>query len=207
MKYGIMPRAMWTLFSGSFKRELPLLTDEEQKDVMQRAKKAYVRILESIPEFDSDDDLVYNLLSGAMLASVYTELPEKPNLRAVELYYRESMTGCAAMRAHMKKEDKFSEEAQEKLALKADESLKRTNPYTWKYRYEKGSDKNSFSAYFDTCGILYLFRKLGIEEIVPAMCSYDYQMAELSHSEFTRQFTLAEGGKCCDCHYSKKIPV
>ncbi len=38
----------------------------------------------------------------------------------------------------------------------------------------------------------------------PAMCTYDYEMAELGGIVFTRKYTLAGGGPCCDCHYRKK---
>ncbi|QNK40651.1 L-2-amino-thiazoline-4-carboxylic acid hydrolase [Caproicibacter fermentans] len=45
---------------------------------------------------------------------------------------------------------------------------------------------------------------LGISEITPVMCSYDYDMAGLGGSVFNRRHTLARGGLCRDCHYQKK---
>lgn len=98
----------------------------------------------------------------------------------------------------------YSAKAQTKLAQQAKISQTRTNPYTWKFRYEVGINLNSFDTYFDTCGICYLFQKLRIQEITPAMCTYDYDMAELGGSVFTRQYTIANKGPFCDCHYRKK---
>jgi hypothetical protein len=105
----------------------------------------------------------------------------------------------------MKKKNKFTKEAQAKLAMDAKESEKKNNQYTWKFRYEAGADINSYIQYFDSCGICYLFKKLGIQEITPALCTYDYDMAELGGTVLTRNHTLAEGSSCCDFYFQKKL--
>lgn len=38
--------------------------------------------------------------------------------------------------------------------------------------------KHNFDAVFDRCGICYLFQQLDIAEVIPALCAYDYTMAE-----------------------------
>ena len=58
-----------------------------------------------------------------------------------------------------------------------------------------------FTAVFYTCGICTLMNKLGLSEYIPAMCAYDYDIAEMNNTKFTREFTLATGGPYCDCHY------
>ena len=75
------------------------------------------------------------------------------------------------------------------------------NQYSWKFTVEDGKTLNQYVATFYTCGICYLMKKLGLEEYIPAMCSLDYDMARLNNTKFTREFTLASGGKYCDCHY------
>lgn len=204
MKYRFLPHAMWTLFHGSFQRQLPLLTKSVPKPLMRRAKSTYREIFQPIPDFDKGDRFLVNILSAAMLAAVYLNLSEKPELKAVTAYYHRAMTGNAVMKTFLRKGDHYSTKAQQKLARQAEESQGRNNPYTWRFRFESGSTQNSYSAYFDTCGIVYLFQKLGISEITPAMCTYDYDMAELGGSIFTRQHTLAQGASCCDCHYQKR---
>lgn len=204
MKYGFFPRMMWFIFHGSFQKQLYLITVDDPKIVMKKARSVYQTILESITEFDKNDRFIANILSGAMLAAVYVNLKEKPNLNDMTMYYHKAMNENVMMKYFIKKQDKYSEKAQEKLARQAKDSRTRNNPYTWKFRYEAGPDINSFSTYFDTCGICYLFQKLGISEITPSMCTYDYDMAKLGGSLFTRQNTLAQGGSCCDCHYQKK---
>lgn len=52
-------------------------------------------------------------------------------------------------------------------------------------------------------GMWLLFRQLGIAAVVPAMCAYDYTMAEKTGTVFTRQYTIAGGGPRCGCHYRK----
>ena len=204
MKYGFLPRGMWAAFGGSFQRQLPLITNAPPAEIMRRAKREYRAILADIPEFDRGDRFLVNILSAAMLAAVYLNLPEKSELPAMTKYYGSAMTENAVMGYFLKKQDHYTSKAQSQLARQAEKSQTRNNPYSWKFRYEAGPDITSYSAYFDTCGILYLLQKLGIPEVVPAMCAYDYDMAALGGSKFTREQTLAGGGACCDCHYRKK---
>lgn len=207
MKYAFLPRAMWMIFRGSFQRELHRMSNADAKSTIDRAGKRYREILAPIPEFEKGDRFLFNILSASMLAAVYLELPEKPCLKQVEDFYHHAMTDNAVMKKFMKKKNSYTEKGQAKLAQQAADSAGRLarNPYTWQFTYEPGPDINSYSAIFTACGIKYLFETLGISEITPAMCTYDYDMAELGGSIFTREHTLAEGGPCCDCHYCKRI--
>lgn len=204
MKYGFFPRMMWFVFHGSFQKQLHIISTDDPKVVMKKAKVVYRTILEEIPEFDKNDKFIANILNAAMLAAVYLNVKEKPNLDDITTYYHKSMNENVVMKYFIKKQNKYSEEAQTKLAQHAKVSQSKTNPYTWKFRYEAGTNINSFSTYFDTCGICYLFQKLGIPEITSAMCTYDYDMAKLGGSILTRHNTLAKGGPYCDFHYQKK---
>lgn len=206
MKYGFLPKGMWLVFRGSFQRELYRMSNADAKSALQRAGKRYREILKPIPDFEKGDRFLMNILSAAMLAAVYLELPEKPDLKRVEDFYHHAMTDNAVMKLFLKKSNKYTSKGQEKLAQQAADSEGRLarNPYTWQFTYEAGPDVNSYSAIFTACGIKYLFETLGISEITPAMCTYDYDMAELGGSIFTREYTLAGGGHCCDCHYRNK---
>ena len=61
------------------------------------------------------------------------------------------------MRAFLRKDDHYNAKALAKYTRQAEASRYRSNPYTWQF----------YSAYFDTCGILYLFSKLWLFEIIP----------------------------------------
>lgn len=206
MKYGIMPRLMWKVFHGSFARELPSITKEDIEPLMKRSYGRYRDILTSIPEFEKGDRFLVNILSAAMLSAVLLELPERPPVKAVEGYYHNAMTKTSVMRLSLKRGGAYTAKAQKKLAQQAEDSTRRYrgNPYTWCFRFEPGPSLDSYSAIFSACGICHLFQTLELSEYIPAMCTYDYDMAELSGSVFTRQFTLAGGGPCCDCHYSRR---
>lgn len=180
------------------------MTEDNPRMIMKKARSRYREILSNIPDFDQDDRFLVNILSAAMLAAVYLHLPEKPSLDAVTAYYHKAMMENRVMRLFLKRQDSYSAKAQAVLARQAKASQTRSNPYSWRFRYEAGPDQNSYSTYFDTCGILSLMEKLGIPEIMPAMCSYDYDMVELGGSIFTREHTLAGGGSCCECHYRKR---
>ena len=205
MQFGMMPRLMWTVFRGSFTRELPKITREAPKPLMERAYRRYREILTTIPEFEKGDRFLVNFLGASMLPAVLLELPEKPPVKAVEEYYHNAMTNNTVMRLFLKKGGAYTAKGRAKLARQAADSPRRyqENPCTWCFTHEPGPDLNSYSTFFTACGIYRLFQSLGISEYTPAMCTYDYDMAELSGSEFTRQYTLAGGGPCCDCHYRR----
>ncbi len=84
MKYGTMPRLMWTVFRGSFARELPRLTDAPAGPLMGKAHRRYREILAPIPEFERGDRFLVNILSASMLSAVLLELQEWPTVAAVE---------------------------------------------------------------------------------------------------------------------------
>lgn len=121
------------------------------------------------------------------------------------MFRRNSAPYLQAIQLFLKKGGKYTTKAQAKLAQQARDSAERlaVNPYTWCFTYEPGPDWNSYTANFTACGILHLLDTLGLGEYVPAMCTYDYDMAKLGGSIFTRKYTLAGGGPCCDCHYQK----
>lgn len=203
MKYGYLPKLMWRVFAPNFKKQLNTISSENTKKVMNTAHKKYKEILADIQEFDKDDRFILNILSASMLAAVYLSLDNKPDVGALTDYYAKSMNNLI-MRIHLRKSNQFTANYQDTLREDAKKSKKRINPYSWVYDFREGDDINSFTATFHTCGICYLLNSLGIPEIAPALCRYDYTMAEQTGTEFTRKYTIASGGKYCDCHYKNR---
>ena len=201
MKYGMMPRVMWLLFHGSFERALETeLHQEDGKEIMRKAYKHYKEILEDVDEFDSGDHFLVNILSCAMFSGVYLSLPKKPDVAAMTRYYSTAMD-VPVMRPFVGRPGSHTQKKLDKLKRSAEFSQSVTNPYSWHFVIEDGATPTDYTATFSTCGICCLMKKLGIEEVTPAMCQYDYDMAQMSGTVFTRKFTLASGGPCCDCHY------
>lgn len=149
--------------------------------------------------------LLINLLSASTFASIYLSLQNKPTIEQLTEYYETSMNDCFATKIVLKHNNNFSEKHQNNLNINALKSQKATNPFTWRYKFIRGENLDSFDAVFDKCGIYELMKTLGIPEITPAMCAYDYGMAKLTGTVFTRKYTLAGGGPVCDCHYKKKV--
>lgn len=201
MKMGILPRGMWLLFRGGFEKQLPLLNVQAPDGLMKQANRKYREIIGTIRPFGESDALEVNIISAAMLAAVYLSLPEKPEVKAVERYYAAAMDPI--MRLFLKCNDYYTARYQSNLAAKARRSRRSTNPYSWRFQFTPGPTLDSFTAVFDHCGICHLFQQLGIAEAIPAMCAYDYTMAEKTGTIFTREFTIAGGGPHCDCHYRK----
>lgn len=201
MNMGILPRGMWLLFRGSFEKQLPALGVQIPDGLMKQANRKYREIIGTIQPFGENDPLEMNIISAAMLAAVYLSLPEKPEIKAVERYYAAAMDPI--MRLFLKRSNYYTVKYQSNLAAKAQRSRHSTNPYSWRLTFTPGPTLDSFDAVFDHCGICHLFQQLGIGDVVPAMCAYDYTMAEKTGTIFTREFTIAGGGPHCDCHYQK----
>lgn len=204
MKYGLLQKSVWFLFHNDYKKQLIKYTNEPDiNSVMKKAHNEYKKIIQDIPEFGENDTLLVNLVSGAQFAAIYKSLSIKPDIDIMTKIYHGTMDNNFITSKFAKKKlqapfDKSNKEENENQALK---SQKGTNPYTWKWTYKLSPDGKSYSKVFSECGINKLFYKLGIQEITPAMCSYDYKMAEAAGTKFKRKYTLAGGGPFCDCNY------
>jgi len=204
MKYGFMQRGMWLAFKGTFKKHLPVFGEAGGNKFMSAAKKTYRTIIAGIDEFEKDDRFLVNILSCAMLSSVLLNLKGKPSLEAARLYYKKSMDDNFFMRYAAAHSTAYTENGRNKLKALAKKSEGNLNPYSWKYSVTDGQTINEYTATFYTCGICYLMERLGLKEYIPAMCSYDYDMAAMNNTSFSREYTLAGGGPYCDCHYNHK---
>lgn len=204
MKNGFITRSMWTLFAPTFKKYLPMFGVTDCKAVMKKAKAKYRAILSDIPPFGKNDILLVNLISAAEIAAVYLSIGKKPSCEQMKEYYGTSMDESRVMRIFLKSAKYYSVKYQKNLAKQAEVSQLSNNPYSWRFKYYPGKSLDTFDAIFDRCGICHLFQCLGIYEITPAMCAYDYGMAKWTDTVFTRETTLASGGNVCDCHYKNR---
>lgn len=200
-----MPKLMWTVYKGTFKKQLTeTLREESPGEVMKSAHKKYKEILADVDEFEKGDRFLINILSCAMLSSVLLSVKNKYTVEEVRAYYRNAMCENFITKSAATKSKSYTEKGRAKLKEQAKKSEKNTNPYSWKFSVEDGKTLNQYTAYFYTCGICYLMTKLGLKEYISAMCTFDYDMAAMNNTVFTREYTLASGGKYCDCHYDHK---
>lgn len=205
MKYGLLPKLMWSVYKGTFTKQLTETLDEsDPKGVMKRAHAKYKEILSDVTEFDKGDKFVINILSCAMLSAVLLTVDNKYSVEDVRVFYRKAMCENFVTKSAATKSKSYTLNGRKKLKEQALRSQSVTNPYSWKFSVEDGETLNEYTATFYTCGICFLMTKLGLKEYIPAMCTLDYDMAELNNTVFVRQHTLAEGGDCCDCHYFHK---
>lgn len=204
MKIGILERTMWKVFRPTFQKNTSIIGVEDSKMLMKKAKIKYYEILKDIPEYGENDVLLINLIGAAMYASVYISLEKKPTIDRLSEYYEIAMNSNIVMKIFLKSSNYYSKKYQNSLKKSAEKSQKSSNPYTWRFKVIQGDTLESFDAVFDRCGIWHMMNQLGIPEATPALCRYDYAMAKLTNTVFTREQTLAGGGTMCDCHYRKK---
>lgn len=205
MRYDFVPKLMWQVFKGTFENALGNeLEIQNTKSIMKMAHRDYKRILADVNEFEKGNRFFFNILSGAMLTAVLMNLPIKYSVEQIRRYYKRAMSDNICMKIFAKKSKAYTVKGRAKLKQQAQKSMQTTNPYDWKYSIEDGETINQYTAFFYTCGICYLMTKWGYAEYIPAMCAFDYDMAAMNDTVFTREFTLAGGGEYCDCHYNHK---
>jgi len=205
MKNKLKTKILWQIFKGSFAKNLSMLNIEVENSFMKKAKIEYIKIIDKIPAYGKNDILFNTIVNASVLAAIYLTLENKPSVEVMREYYKKSMCENKIAIGTIKSNNMYAAKYQNKLKEQGEKSQKASNPYTWRFTFYKGKDINSFDAVFDKCGICNLFKDLGISELTPAMCAFDYDMAEYTNTLFTRQTTIAGGGKVCDCHYAKKI--
>ena len=202
MRYGFIQRLMWTGFKGTFRKQLSKSFDERNPaEVIKNASKKYRKILSGVDEFEKGDHFLMNILSCAMLFVVLLLTKKIFPGRSPRLLPQGDVRKLSDESSRQKSRA-YTAKGRELLKSQAKESEKNTNPYSWKFSVEDGETLNQYTATFHTCGVCFLMTKLGLKEYIPAMCSLDYDMAALNNTEFSREFTLAGGGKYCDCHYN-----
>lgn len=195
---------MWKVFRPTFQKNTSIIGVEDSRTLMKKAKIKYYEILKDIPEYGENDVLLINLIGAAMYAAVYISLEKKPTINQLSEYYEIAMNSNIIMKIFLKSSNYYSKKYQNSLKKSAEKSQKSSNPYTWRFKVIQGDTLESFDAIFDKCGIWHMMNQLGIPEATPALCRYDYAMAKLTNTVFTREQTLAGGGTVCDCHYQKK---
>lgn len=206
MKYGFLPKIMWTAYKSTFKQHLTkTLKEADASATMNNAHKKYKEIILNLPQFDKGDRFIINILSCAMLSSILLSVKNKYSVEEIRKYYRNAMCENLMTKFASQKSKSYTAKGREKLKQQAKQSEKIDNPYSWKFSVEDGETINKYTAYFYSCGICRLMTELGLSEYIPAMCSLDYDMAKLNNTEFSREYTLASGGPYCDCHYNHNI--
>ena len=210
MKYAGMPMGMWALFAGSFQKQLTAVFGYDAaaaRAITKKARPKYRQIVADVPEFEKADRFKMNLVNCAMLSAFILSMPERPDVaRLTDYYAKAMMTG--PMRWFCRKSGRNKFTPQDIAAMKQTAKLRAAdrNLYSWNMDFFEYPDGSGYEARFTACGICALMQKLGLYDLVPAMCRLDYTMSEAGGaSDFVREYTLASGGPYCDCGYKKKL--
>jgi hypothetical protein len=203
MIYGLTARSVWKSFSQNYQYELAkILHLTTADDIVARSMPKYKEIVAKIEEIKEGGFYLNEILVAAVMASIYMTLDEKPPIeKMIEINKKVALKNKTMQRLAIS-EKKYTPDGQKKIAKEAEKSMTKTNPYDWKYTYEAGESCHKYSIYYHQCGVVHLYKELGIEELIPAMCCLDYQRANMNNTLFTRESTIAEGAEVCDCHFN-----
>ena len=209
MKYAGMPFGMWTLFSGSFQKQLTTVFSydaDTAKAVMKKAKPRYKEIIAGLPEFEDTDRFKMNIVNCAMLGAVILSMPQRPDVEHLTDYYAKAMM-TTPMKWFCRRSGKNKFTEKDIAGMKATAALKAAdrNPYSWNMEFYEYPDGSGYEGRFTKCGICVLMQKLGLYDLTPALCHLDDTMSEAGGAaDFVREYTLASGGPYCDCGYKKR---
>ena len=92
----------------TFQKNAYMLGVKEERTFMNHAKKRYYQILKDIPEYGENDVLLVNLISASMLAAIYLNLDNKPNIDTLADYYELSMNTNPIMKIFLKRSDQYT---------------------------------------------------------------------------------------------------
>ena len=147
MKYGFMPKLMWTVYKGTFKKQLTkTLREDSPNGVMKLARKKYKEILADVDEFEKGDGFLINILSCAMLSAVLLSVKNKYTVEEVRVYYRKAMCENFITKSVATKSKSYTEKGRAKLKEHATKSQSNANPYSWKFTVEDGETINQYTA-------------------------------------------------------------
>ena len=94
MTYFGMPFGMWTMFAGSFQKQLTAVLDYDTataRAITKKAKPKYKEIIAKLPEFEKGDRFKMNLVNCAMVCAFILSMPERPKVDRLTDYYAKSM--------------------------------------------------------------------------------------------------------------------
>lgn len=83
MKYAGMPAAMWTLFAGSFRKQLTAILGYDEtaaREMIRKAKPKYKELIARLPEFEKADRFKMNIVNCAMLSAIILSMPQRPEV-------------------------------------------------------------------------------------------------------------------------------
>ena len=113
MKYAGMPRGMWTMFAGSFQKQLTVVFGydvDTAKAITKKAKPKYREIIRDLPEFEKGDRFQMNLVNCAMIGAFILSMPERPGVERLTVYYANAMMTKPMKRfCRMSGKSKFTE--------------------------------------------------------------------------------------------------
>ena len=209
MTYFGMPFGMWTMFAGSFQKQLTVVFGydvDTAKTITKKAKPKYREIISELPEFEKGDRFRMNLVNCAMIGAIILSMPKRPDIERLTVYYANAMM-TKPMKWFCRKSGKSKFTAKDIAGMKATAALKAAdrNPYSWNMDFYEYPDGSGYEGRFTKCGICTLMKELGLYDLTPALCRLDYTMSEAGGAtDFVRQYTLASGGPYCDCGYKRK---
>ena len=135
MTYFGMPFGMWTMFAGSFQKQLTVVFGYDAntaKTITKKAKPKYRGIISELPEFEKSDRFKMNLVNCAMIGAFILSMPERPKVDRLKDYYAKSMmTKPMKWFCRMSGKSKFTEK--DIAGMKATAALKAAdrNPFSW----------------------------------------------------------------------------
>lgn len=187
---------------------LKYVDEEAVKNINEQAKKEYEALVQSIPEVDErapfwDEINFYS----SWIAVNRAVKPYGVTVEQVgEMILEESFIKFNMREEKERQETKRSwfEDQEAVYREKAVYSEEKKFADDWIYSFVKGDGKEfDFGLDFTSCAIYNFFKAQGEEELMPYICKVDYVWSDSNQLGLKRNYTIAQGDKCCDLRWKK----
>ena len=191
------------LFSSSMRKVLEEKYDRTYaKEIMNKSKEVYRRLVAEADDIGDDNPMAYNELFALTFVSPYIASEKKIPPETVQemmrraLYHVKWYFGMTDLNtAKGKAENKKNVMKYIKWYTPEKEAL-----YPTSFKVDLVGQPYEGACYYriTRCPICLYCKKLGVEELMPLFCELDNVMITLQHGVLHREHTLADGGAYCD---------
>ncbi len=205
MQYGMTPFLMWNILAPDLRAELERrYGKEDAARVMKAAYPHFRQIVAGIEDPQQGRRYFWSLLRAGMLAAIYLatkilddDIAPSP-AECAALFADVVRRNGACQRLARRMRDDFTPMGQRRIQRDALMTQMRTKDYGWNYVYSTGPAPGTYMVTYRRCGILRLYKELGVPELMGAACRFPDVWCELEGVELGRTMCLAEGDPCCD---------
>lgn len=172
------------------------------KEIMEKSKSVYHRLVEQADDIGDDNPMAYNELFALTFVAPYIASGKEIPPETVQEMMRRALYHVRWYFGMTNLNTKRGKAANKKNIMKYVKwyTSEKEAHYPTSFKVDFIGQPYEGACYYriTRCPICIYCKKLGVEELMPLFCELDNVMITLQHGILHRQSTIANGGDCCD---------